>query len=683
MDIKQTPEYALAQKVLNKEFAQEIAMGSINEITVEYNLSTIAIVGQNMKHVPGIAGKFFGTLGRSGISVVALAQGASETNISCVISKNDLRKALNVIHDSFFLSPYQELNLFVVGTGTVGNKLLSQIQQQKHTLEEQNKLRINIVGIANSRKALFTREGISLENYQEELETKGIKSSPAIIRNEILKMNIFNAVFVDCTASKEISDLYEELMSRNISVVTANKIATSSSYETYRRLKKTARKAGVKFLFETNVGAGLPIINTMNSLINSGDKIIKLEAVLSGTLNFIFNTLSKDIPFSKAVRMAVDAHYAEPDPRIDLSGLDVIRKLVILSREAGAEVEQNYTPPLKIDLRLSANFGELRDSHFHSGIDIKTNGSVNQPVYAVADGYISRISVSPGGFGRALYIDHPDGHTTVYGHLNAFSPNIAEYAEQKQYELERFRIDLFPTPNELPVKKGEQIALSGNTGSSGGPHLHFEVRDTRTQDPLDVLDFFGNAVVDTQKPDIRGIAFYPVKGKGAINGSNTPLRLTITKNKAGTPLPPGNTISAWGRIGVGVKAYDRMNGQNNIYGIKHVRLFVDEQLVFRSTINRFSFSKTRMLNSFVDFEEVRNRNSYYMKSFVEPGNTLPFYETVNNGFIDIDEERAYRLRYELEDYHGNTLVYPFVVNGIRQPIPPPETCGLVYQLASR
>ncbi len=336
-----TQDAALAQKVLNKEFAQEIAMGSINEITVEYNLSTIAIVGQNMKHVPGIAGKFFGTLGRSGISVVALAQGASETNISCVISKNDLKKALNVIHDSFFLSPYQELNLFVVGTGTVGSKLLAQIQQQKHTLEEQNKLRINIVGIANSRKALFNREGISLENYQEELAKNGIKSSPAIIRNEILKMNIFNAVFVDCTASKEISNLYEELMSKNISVVTANKIATSSSYETYRRLKETARKAGVKFLFETNVGAGLPIINTMNSLINSGDKIIKLEAVLSGTLNFIFNTLSKDIPFSKAIRMAVDAHYAEPDPRIDLSGLDVIRKLVILSREAGAKVEQS------------------------------------------------------------------------------------------------------------------------------------------------------------------------------------------------------------------------------------------------------------------------------------------------------------------------------------------------------
>ena len=341
---------------------------------------------------------------------------------------------------------------------------------------------------------------------------------------------------------------------------------------------------------------------------------------------------------------------------------------------ASVSYAQNYTPPLKIDLRLSANFGELRDSHFHSGIDIKTNGSTNQPVYAVADGYISRISVSPGGFGHALYIDHPDGHTTVYGHLNTFSPNIAEYAEQKQYELERFRIDLFPAPNELPVKKGEQIALSGNTGSSGGPHLHFEIRDTRTQDPLDVPDFFGNAIVDTQKPDIRGIAFYPVKGKGVVNGSSNPLRLTITKNKSGINLPPTQPISAWGRIGVGVKAYDRMDGQSNIYGIKHVRLVVDEQLVFRSTINRFPFSKTRMLNSHIDFEEVRNRNSYFMKSFVEPGNTLPFYETVNNGFIDILEERDYHLRYELEDYYGNTLIYPFVIKGMPQPIPPQEKC---------
>jgi len=243
-----------------------------------------------------------------------------------------------VIHDSFFLSPYQELNLFVIGTGTVGGKLIEQIREQQETLREQNKLRINIVGIANGRKALFTREGIPLEGYFDNLMTNGVKSSPERIRDEILKMNIFNSVFVDCTASPQIAALYGELLARNISVVTANKIAASSDYDNYHYLKETARKAGVKFLFETNVGAGLPIISTMNSLINSGDKIIKLEAVLSGTLNFIFNTLSEEVPFSKAIRMAVDAKFAEPDPRIDLNGLDVARKLVILSREAGARV---------------------------------------------------------------------------------------------------------------------------------------------------------------------------------------------------------------------------------------------------------------------------------------------------------------------------------------------------------
>ena len=336
-----TPDAPLSQKVLSEEFAHEIAMGSINEITVEYNLSTIAIVGQNMQNVPGVAGKFFGALGRSGISIHALAQGASETNISCVIAKEHLRKALNVIHDSFFLSAYQELNLFIVGTGTVGSNLLNQIKRQQETLKEQNKLRMNVVGIANGRKILFNRDGIELDDFYNNLMTNGVKSSPEIIRDEIFEMNIFNSVFVDCTSSQEVSNLYKELMSHNISIVTANKIAASSAYENYRELKETARKNGVKFLFETNVGAGLPIINTMNSLTNSGDKIIKLQAVLSGTLNFIFNTLSEDIPLSKAIKLSVEAKFAEPDPRVDLSGLDVVRKLVILSREAGGTIEQD------------------------------------------------------------------------------------------------------------------------------------------------------------------------------------------------------------------------------------------------------------------------------------------------------------------------------------------------------
>ena len=292
-----------------------------------------------MKRTPGIAGKLFGTLGRAGISVIACAQGASETNISFVIKLKYLRKALNSIHDSFFLSEYKVLNLFIAGVGTVGGNLLEQIRIQQLKLM-QNGLKLNVVGIANSKHALFSREGLNLETCIEELKKNGEVSSPEHLKDEILKMNIFNSVFVDCTANQAVSDLYEELLNNNVSVVAANKIAASSSYNNYSNLKEIARHRGVKFLFETNVGAGLPIINTMNDLINSGDHILKLESVLSGTLNYIFNTLSADIPFSKAIMMAKEEGYSEPDPRIDLSGKDVIRKLVILTREAGYKVEE-------------------------------------------------------------------------------------------------------------------------------------------------------------------------------------------------------------------------------------------------------------------------------------------------------------------------------------------------------
>lgn len=330
----------LAVKVLDEEFALERAQGDMNDTIAEKDLATVAIVGENMKRTPGIAGKLFGTLGRAGISVIACAQGASETNISFVIKLKYLRKALNSIHDSFFLSEYKVLNLFVVGVGTVGGNLLEQISLQQSKLIHQNSLKLNVVGVANSKHALFCREGLNPKTCVDELKKNGEESSPEHLKEEILKMNIFNSVFVDCTANQAVSDLYEVLLNNNISVVAANKIAASSSYTNYIRLKETARHRGVKFLFETNVGAGLPIINTMNDLINSGDHILKLEAVLSGTLNYIFNTLSADIPFSKAILMAKEEGYSEPDPRIDLSGKDVIRKLVILAREAGYKVEQ-------------------------------------------------------------------------------------------------------------------------------------------------------------------------------------------------------------------------------------------------------------------------------------------------------------------------------------------------------
>lgn len=332
-------DVAAAVEVLNDEFAAEIEDGAMFPMHAECGLATIAIVGENMKHAAGIAGKLFGTLGRSGISVIACAQGASETNISFVVKAEFLRKSLNVLHDSFFLSEYKVLNLFICGVGTVGGKLIEQIKKQYEELKERNRLKLNVVGIASSRNAIFNRDGLDLENFHDELK-RSEPSTPERLRDAVINMNIFNSVFVDCTASKDIAMLYQSFLEHNISVVAANKIAASSDYDSYLRLKTTALARGVKFRFETNVGAGLPIIGTINDLRNSGDKILKIEAVLSGTLNFIFNEISADVPFSETVLRAKEQGYSEPDPRIDLSGTDVVRKLVILSREAGYKVEQ-------------------------------------------------------------------------------------------------------------------------------------------------------------------------------------------------------------------------------------------------------------------------------------------------------------------------------------------------------
>ncbi len=349
-----------AVEVLNIEFSKEIVTGAMFPMHAESGLATIAIVGENMKHTPGIAGKLFGTLGRSGISVIACAQGASETNISFVVDAKYLRKSLNVLHDSFFLSEYKVLNLFICGIGTVGGNLIEQINSQYKQLKETRQLKLKVVGIASSKKAIFNRDGIDLRTYKTPLSApkgattdsfpniKTIEAPSGAVggvakaaAEEFISMNIFNSVFVDCTASADVAALYQDFLDHNISVVTANKIAASGPYDAYHKLKKTALQRGIKFLFETNVGAGLPIIGTINDLLNSGDKILRIEAVLSGTLNFIFNTLSSEVPFSETVRLAKEKGYAEPDPRIDLCGKDVIRKLVILTREAGYKVEQD------------------------------------------------------------------------------------------------------------------------------------------------------------------------------------------------------------------------------------------------------------------------------------------------------------------------------------------------------
>ena len=330
----------LAVKTLREEFAAELASGMFNDIKAERNLATVAIVGENMRHNAGMGGKLFNALGRNGINVLAVAQGAMEINISFVIYKKDLHKALSMIHDSFFLSECQVLNLFLAGVGNVGGSLLRQIAKQQDKLLKEKNLYINVAGIASSRRAIFNSEGIDITKWRSLLNKEGIDATPDIIKHEILKMNLFNSVFVDCTASSDIASLYKSFLSHNVNVVAANKIAASSEYSEYAALKEIARQKDVKFLFETNVGAGLPVINTINSLINSGDKILKIEAVVSGTLNYIFNVLSSEVTLSKAIQMAKEAGYTEPDPRIDLSGKDVIRKLVILAREAGYAVSQ-------------------------------------------------------------------------------------------------------------------------------------------------------------------------------------------------------------------------------------------------------------------------------------------------------------------------------------------------------
>jgi bifunctional aspartokinase / homoserine dehydrogenase 1 len=336
-----------AEEAIRNEFEREISQEQINRVIVETGLSIVAIVGENMKHTTGVAGKLFTTIGRNGINVSAIAQGASEYNISWVVRNEDLRKTLNVVHESFFLSENAELNVFLIGTGLVGSNLMKQVAGQQERLLHENHLRLKIAGLANSRKMAFDRDGIDVAAYNDALTNSTLATSTGGFIEEMIKMNMYNSVFVDCTASPEVSASYRTILDANISVVTANKIAASSDYENYTLLKKTAKRKGVKFLFETNVGAGLPIINTLNDLVNSGDKVLRIEAVLSGTLNFIFNTISENIPLSKAIRMAQEAGYSEPDPRIDLSGVDVVRKLLILARESGYRME-------KEDIRINS-----------------------------------------------------------------------------------------------------------------------------------------------------------------------------------------------------------------------------------------------------------------------------------------------------------------------------------------
>ncbi|WP_280765407.1 M23 family metallopeptidase [Parabacteroides sp. PFB2-10] len=335
---------------------------------------------------------------------------------------------------------------------------------------------------------------------------------------------------------------------------------------------------------------------------------------------------------------------------------------------------QELPNPFNFPILLSGNFGELRSNHFHAGIDFKTQGAEGKPTHAVKEGYVSRISVSPGGYGNALYLDHPDGTTTVYGHLLRFTDSIAAYVKEQQYEQERFNVNLHPAADRFPVRRGEVIALSGNTGSSGGPHLHFEVRDTKSEEILDPLPYFSRQLTDKRPPRIQGVMFYPVEGEGVINDSKRKREYKQFTPRDGAQTLVG-TIQAWGKIGIAVKAYDYMDNTHNVYGVKEIVLKADGDTLYRSYIDRYAFDESRYINSFIDYEEWIDRRSFYMKSFVEPGNKLRFIGSRNRGYLTIQEERTYHLEYILTDGMGNQTRLAIRVEGKEQDIPAPETTG--------
>lgn len=360
-----------AKEAIEEEFQTEIFLRNEIKVNIVSHLSIIAIVGERMRNTPGISATLFKSLYQNGINVIATAQGSSELNISIVINKENLIKALNTIHESFFLSGYKELNVYLVGTGLVGGALLKQILKQQPVLLKSKHLKLNLVGVANVDKMLFDTEGINVATWQQRIENEGDPVDLDKFAKRIKDNNLRNSVFVDCTAHPSPAAQYLGLLDSFVSVVTPNKIACSSEYCHYLALKTTAQKRGVKFLYETNVGAGLPVINTLNDLTMSGDKIVKIEAVLSGTLNFIFNVISADIPLSMTIKMAKEKGYSEPDPRIDLSGTDVVRKILILARESGYALEKEqvkvntFLPPACFEGSLD-DFWAMVEKHDES-----------------------------------------------------------------------------------------------------------------------------------------------------------------------------------------------------------------------------------------------------------------------------------------------------------------------------
>lgn len=335
----ETSKVKQAKTAIEKEFQYEIKGNEMDAVLVESDLAIVAIVGENMKHNPGTSGRMFNALGKNGVNIRAIAQGSSELNISAVVHEQDIAKALNVLHEAFFLSDHKILNVFLVGTGLIGKSLLSMIDKQFQQLAITNHLEVNVVGVANSKKMYFQSEGLNLQSAVERMMGEGEAMSMNAFFGNMIALNLSNSIFVDCTSSEEVAEYYSSILSSNISIVTPNKKANSGTLDRYQNLKSISLKRGVRFLYETNVGAGLPVINTMNDLLLSGDKVLRIEAVLSGTLNFIFSSFTEGTNFSDVVKEAKEKGYTEPDPRDDLNGMDVARKVLILSREAGVSLE--------------------------------------------------------------------------------------------------------------------------------------------------------------------------------------------------------------------------------------------------------------------------------------------------------------------------------------------------------
>ena len=418
-----------AKEVVDEAFVYEIETHKVEELKVEKSLSIIALIGDNMKNHPGISGKMFGALGRNGINVRAISQGSSERNISAVIFKDDVKKAVNVLHEDFFETTYKQINLFISGAGNVGSKLLAQLCKQQAYLQQHLRLQIRIAGIANSKKMAFNEKGIDLNNWKDILQ-EGEEMKLETFIERIQNKNLRNAVFVDVTANEEIAKSYEEFLKKSIAVVACNKIACSSSYEYYKKLKKVSQEFNTHFLFETNVGAGLPVIGTLNDLIRSGDKVQRVEAVLSGTLNFVFNNYTGEKSFAKVVRQAQHEGYTEPDPRLDLSGIDVARKIMILARESGEELEMDdidnisFMPEACMKGDVENFYKEMEKSESHFAALIKDASDAGKKLKFVATFVDGKASVG------LQHIDPQHDFYHLYGKDNAVLFYTNRYIEQ-------------------------------------------------------------------------------------------------------------------------------------------------------------------------------------------------------------------------------------------------------------